>query len=646
MAVIPSKREGTTQGLIVFVGFIIVFAAVLIFLFVIRTMYGNYSATQLVPDSNVLKVLLLGRDANVAILYSDYTKNMMPDNGKWLKENNATWEKFLNVHNNKFESITDEDIERGNHFKYELIILAGSYSLSDLEIIQIKKYLDNGGSIFATRGTATYSEDGKWRGWDFFSEVFGVKYTKELGREDASKIHTLRGDIPITANIPSGYPLRVAAWDKPIAVEVLDPRTKQISFWYNYRLEQDLLRKGIKNTAGMVYGKYGEGRFIWMGFDINSVIGIHEDYIYFDRLFNNSITWLLKNPIGFIKNWPSGYRAAAILAASLNGDIHNVKNLLPILTKENVKATFFIEPFFADDHKELVKTISNYGEIASLVDIGYQASLDDTVNKLDDYNTQFDRLNYAKQVLSSITHQNITGFLPYYGLTDENSINAVINAGYKYILVDSLTDRSVPKTIIRNGERILSITQTARDDYEVIRNFGLSQPEYQFYTYREDIDRILFEGGLFLFKMHTDYQCDIKNIGVVSDVINELKEKKFWITTSEELQEWYRVKDYLEIRTEQSGDSRVVVTISNPGVEVASKIIIHVDLNNNAKNISIDTESIGAKKAAFSHQRGSEIVNLYIEDLRPNESRTFYIDFDQILPANNFKGIGEMAISK
>jgi peptidoglycan/xylan/chitin deacetylase (PgdA/CDA1 family) len=631
LAVIPSKREGASRGLILFVGFIIVFTALLIFLFVIRTVHGKFSASQLVPDSNVLQSLLPGQDANIAILHSDYTRTVMGENNKWLNENTAVWSKILNNNNNTFETISDEDIESGNHFKYELVILAGSLSLSDLQIFQIKKYLAEGGSIFATSGTASYSEDGKWRGWDFFSEVFGVNYSKEIGREDAAKVHKLRGGIPITSNIPTGFLFEVDNRNKPIVVEVFDPVTKQISFWYNHRLEDGLVTGGIKKTAGMVYGKYGEGRFIWMGFDVNSVIGINEDNIYINRLFYNCITWLKKEPIGFIKDWPFGYNAAAILAPTLNGNTHNIKNLLPILIEENIQVTFFVEPNYAANHKDLIKTISGFGEIASLIDIGYLTSVNDTVNRLDDYDTQFDRLTFAKQVLSSITQKKITGFLPYYGFMDENTINAVINAGYNCILVDSLTDRSVPKTITRNGTRILAMSQTARDDYEVIRNFGITQSTYQFYTYQEDINRVMFEGGLYLFKMHTDSQCDEKNVGVVKDVINELKEKKFWITTSEEVQNWFLIKDNLEIRTEQTGSSRVAVTISNPGGYVASNVIIQVDLNIEADNISIESEAIGKKSAAFSHQRGSEIINLYINHLQPNETRTIYIDIDQIL---------------
>jgi hypothetical protein len=631
MAVTSLKTKGASQWLIIIVGLITVLAAILIFLFVLRGVYGKFSTGELVPDGQTLKNVLLGREPNVAILYSDYTKNMLPENSTWLQDNITTWKRFLNYDDYKFETITDEDIERGKHFKYELLILPGTISLSDREIIQIKKYVDEGGSIFATSGIASYSADGKWRGWNFFSEVFGVRYSKEISNDDFTKIHTLRGGIPITANVPTGYPLHVATWDNPIAVEVLDPRTEQISFWYNYRLEEGLVREGIKKTSGMVYGKYGTGRFMWMGFDINSVIGVQEDYIYFDRLFKNSINWLLKDPVAFIKDWPSGYTAAAVIAPTIRGDAQNIRNLLPVLTSEKIEASFFVRYQLAVKQKELIQLIAKFGEVAAIVDIGYLASVNDSVNKLYTYETQFENLSAVKKSIEKVTRKTVTGFLPYYGLFDANTIMAIINSGYNYLLTDSLTDRSVPRTVIRGEKRILSLTKAARDDYEVIRNFGLNKPEFQFFTYQEDIDRVLFEGGLYIYKMHSDYQCKLENIEVVKDVIHELKEKRFWITTAEKIQEWYRLREYLEIRSERRGNSRVAVTISNPGIETVSNIVTYVDLNNKAENISIETEVIGKKKAAYSHQNGLEILHLYIEDLKPGESRTFYIDYDIVI---------------
>jgi len=258
---------------------------------------------------------------------------------------------------------------------------------------------------------------------------------------------------------------------------------------------------------------------MWMGFELNSIIGVQEDYIFFERLFNNSIKWLLYSPIAYVRDWPTGYEAAAVITPVLSNEIENINNLLSVLKDEGLPATFFVDPSTSELNKSLVKNISNYGEIGALVDIGYLSSINDKENKLNSYKKQFEKISKAKTSLETIVSKSVTGLLPFYGLFDNTTLNALINANFKYVLTDSLTDRSVPKTVIRGDKRIVTMTKTARDDYEVIRDFGLTLPDFQFYTYQEDLDRVLFEGGMYIFKLHTDYQCKIENIGVVKDII-------------------------------------------------------------------------------------------------------------------------------
>ena len=433
--------------------------------------------------------------------------------------------------------------------------------------------------------------------------------------------------LPISANIPTGFPLRVATWDKPIAAEVMDPRAIQVSFWYNYRLESGLVRENIKKTAGIVYGNYGKGRFVWMGFEINSVIGVQEDYVYFEKLFNNSINWLTYKPIAYFNEWPRGYKAAAIITPILSQDIYNINNLLRVLRAEKVKATFFISPYKAEQNKKLVKSLVRYGNIGALVDIGYLASINDTSNSLDDYSTQLEKLKNAKSILESISGQTVSGANPYYGLFDENTIQALIDDDYKFVITDSLTDRSVPKTIIRGDKKLISITKTARDDYEVIRDFGLTLPEYQLYTYQEDIDRILFEGGLYVFKLHTEYQCQPANIGVVRKIIKELKRRNFWMTTASEVSSWFARKNKVEVRVSARGESRVVVTVSNSGDKTISSLVVKVDLNQPATRVSLSTEIIGTKIAKYEFDKANNKIYLYINNLEKGESRTYYLDY-------------------
>lgn len=628
MEITSNKRKGgINQGLIILSGLIFVIGALLTYYFILRGVFGKFNTDNLIPSPKIVKSAFAKEKPHIAILYSQYTENMLPEGSTWLNDNIITWKKFLDNSNNLYDIISDETIELGQHYKYGLIVLPGSKSLSEREVVNLKKYIDRGGSVFATSGTASYSDDGKWRGWQFFNKVFGINFVKSIKNDDFTKIHTIRGGLPITANIPTGFPLKVATWDKPIAAEVMDPRTVQVSFWYNYRLENGLARENILHTAGIVYGNYGKGRFVWMGFEINSVIGVQEDYIFFDRLFNNSINWLTYKPLAYYNEWPRGYKAAAIIIPTLSQDIYNINNLLSVLKSERVRATFFVDPYRAEQNKKLVKTLARYGDVGALVDIGYLASINDTSNSLDDYNTQLEKLNSAKLILESVTGKSVTGAIPYYGLFDENTIQALIDAKYKFVITDSLTDRSVPKTIIRGDERLISITKTARDDYEVIRDYGLTLPNYQLYTYQEDIDRILFEGGLYVFKMHTEYQCKPENIGVVRKVIKELKRKNFWITTASELSRWFERKNNVEVKVEPRGESRTVVTVSNPGDQTVNSLVVKVDLNQPARRVSLSSEIIGTKLAKYEYDKVNNIVYLYINDLEKGESRTYYLDY-------------------
>ncbi|MFO7446197.1 MAG: polysaccharide deacetylase family protein [Ignavibacteriaceae bacterium] len=633
MAVKPEnrtrKKGGVNHGVIFLAGILFLAGSIIIYFFILQGIFGRFNTRELIPDIKIVKEVIFGEKASVAILYSQYTENMLPEGSTWLNDNITTWKKSLGNMKVGYDIISDEDIETGKHFKYKVVILPGSRSLSDREIVQIKKYIDEGGSVFATSGTASYSDDGKWRGWEFFSEVFGLDFSKEIENDNLTKIHTLRGGLPITANIPTGYPLKVATWDRPMSVEVLDPRTSQVSFWYNYRLEDGLVREEIKKSAGIVYGTYGKGRFVWMGFEINSVIGVQEDYIYFDRLFNNCVNWLSYNPIAYLKDWPAGHEAAAILVPTLTEEIGNVRNIFGILKSENVKATFFVEPGKAEQNPALIKSLTAYGDVSAIVDIGYLASVNDTVNKLDDYNLQFEKFRSAKAALEAVTDRPVNGALPYYGLFDQNTLRALIDAKYKYVLTDSLTDRSVPRTVILGENRIISMTKTARDDYEVIRDFGLTQPEFQLYTYQEDVDRVLFEGGLYVLKLHSDYQLRAGNAGVVKEIIKDLKRKKIWITTASEIEKWYAKRNYVEIRVDRRGERRVAVTVSNPGVETVDGIIIDVDLNDDASNLSLNSEIIGTKPARFEFDKEKKIAYLFIDDLKPGESRTYYLDYDK-----------------
>jgi len=614
--------------LLILGGLVILIASLLVFLLIIRGIYGAYELEDIIPAKDFL---FSKNKSRIAILNSKYTQNMLPKGNTWIIDNITTWGKYLTNLKLSYEIISDLDIEMGKHFDYKLLILPGSKALSEKEIIQIKKFLERGGSVFATSGVGSFSDDGKWKGWEFINETFGIRFTKELSRDESYLVHTLRGSLPITANIPSGFTLKVATWDRPVAVEVLDPRTTQVSYWYDIKKERGLVRQEIKETAGIVYGTYGKGKFIWYGFEINSIIGINQEYLYFERLFNNSISWLLSLPISISNLWQSNFKAGSIFTITINEKLDKIENIIPIIQKNNIPFTFIIDPDIAIADSSKIKNISNYGELAILVDIGYISSWDDTENKLFEQDVQSEKIRQAKSIVEKITGKKVFGMMPKFGLFDQNTIFAALKNDLRYIIADSLTDRSVPNVVIKGKEKIVIFTRTARDDYEIIRDYGLDEPVFQFYTYQEDIDRLLFENGLILFNFHPEYQLQSKNINVIEQIYNDLIKKEFWINYPSAFVDWFQKREQIEVKAEIRGKYRISLKISNPGKKPIENYTLDLDLNKRVKNIIIGSEIIGTKPIKYKFQSSDNKISFTIDKLKAGESRVYYLDFEEVV---------------
>ncbi len=631
MAVKEAKGLRVNYLIIFLSGLVLLIGGILVFLLIVKNIYGNYEIREILPTKDNLEFLSSSnKSGKVAILYSQYSENMLPAGSTWLRDNIDTWKKFIKNSRFNYDIISDQTIELGEHFGYKMIVLAGSRSMSDKELTQIRKYLEQGGSIFVSGGPATFSDEGKWRGWDFFTEVFGMKFNREIKPEELYKVHTLRGNLPITAGIPTGYTLKIATWDRPIYAEVLEPRTTQVSFWYDFRKEAGLVREEIEKSAGIAFGTYGKGRFVWYGFEINSVLGVQKDFIYFEKLFNNSVNWLTYRPTAFVKDWPSNYDAALIFLPTLKENIWNISNLYGLVDFNQYPATFFIEPSVGIKNPGIVRSIAGKGDIGAITDIGFLESPTDTVNKLFEKNTQFFNLGYAKDTLGRIAKKEVKAVMPLYGYYDDNTMQAMAEKGYDFLVTDSLTDRSVPEIRIRNNKPLMIITKTARDDYEIVKNYGLTNPDFQRYTYEEDVDRILFEGGLYVFKVHTEYQLQPQYASVVRDILRYAKNKNIWITSLNGLKAWWNKREGVEVRYDSRSPRRIAVELNNPSDKVTENIVVQINLNKKVKNISISSDILNTPIPRYELKNDSQTLFFYLDRMEPHESRSLLVDFENL----------------
>ncbi len=202
MALEETKKRNVSQAGIIISGILILLGAVLVYLYVLQGVFGRFDAKELIPGTKAVSETFSAEKPTAAILYSIYTENILPEGSTWLSDNINTWKKFLDNNKISYDIISDASIETGKLKNYSMLVLPGSKSLSDNEIIRIKKFLESGGSVFATSGTASYSNDGKWRGWDFLNNVFGINFTSGISDSNKTGIHTLRGDSRLRPTFP------------------------------------------------------------------------------------------------------------------------------------------------------------------------------------------------------------------------------------------------------------------------------------------------------------------------------------------------------------------------------------------------------------------------------------------------------------
>lgn len=599
-------------------------------LLILENIYGRTELAEILPTRDNLKRVLADDDNVVAILHSEYTENVLADRNTWLSDNVNVWKRFVKAAGLRYEVIGDQDIETGWHNKYKLIILAGSKALSRNEIIQLKRYTENGGSIFASGGTASFDENGNWRGWEFLTEVFGLRFTKEISPDEGLKEHTLIGGLAMTAGIPTGYAFRIAAWDRPISCKVVELRSRQASFWQNLMNDSGSSQAELEESAGIVFGKYGKGRFIWMGFELSSVIGKQEDHIYLEKLFKNSIHWLTQVPTVVLKDWPGSYAAAAIVAPFLSGDFSNVANIFSAIELEKIPVTFFVDPAAAESNQELVKELPKYGAIGAIADLGLLASSETRKVDLYDFKTQLENLRRSKLKLESLAGAPVHGAFPMYGAYDENSVHALIEAGYDYIVTDSLLNRDVPQTLIKGKKLVVSFSRSSRDDYEVIERYGLKNTDFQVDTYVEDINKTLLQGGLYVLKIHPDYQCQPQFAPVFQRVVEYLRQRNVWLAPAVEIKNWWAAKNALEIQAEFRSNRRVVFVITNPGKTAIKDFVVQIHMNKAVRNIDISSGLIGTRIPKHVFDKNSQIVQVNFDYIQAGESLSYFVDFDNV----------------
>ena len=608
-------------------GLAIIAAAIWIFLLIVKSVYGRYEIAEILPTKANLNAAF--STPVVGIVESRNADLLTTQADILFHENIRGWQHLLEAMEIRYETVHDSDLASKDLSGYSVLVMPNVKALSDTQMVHLKKYLNDGGSIYATGGIGSFTERGDWRGWNFLSEVFGLQYTKDITPDQATRLHSLRGGLPITGGIPTGFSLNIATWDHPMACEVLERRTTQASTWYNFTTDSGLVRDAVQKTAGIAYGRYGKGRFVWMGFDLNSVIGDQKDYIAFDILCRRSIDWLMRTPTVQVRDWPAPYTAAASLLVSCEGKFENVPALEAVMRSERLPLTFFVAPGSDRSYWPPPSLLRPPARAAMLVDAEQDsARFAESIGGTRP-GTPVAHAIFANDGGDQESRSHFLGALPAGGRYNEMSLHGLMANGFTYVAGDSMTDRAVPETIIRGKQALVAFAKTARGDEEVMQRFGLRDTAFQLYTYKEDIDRVLFLGGMYMLLLHSDLQCRPEYVTVIGDVARYLRSNNVLIASPEELAHWWVAKNALEVSCKVRSKRRLAIQISNPSAESIANAVVQVNINKRVTDVKLTSDIIGTRIPPFRFVPELQEVEITLPYLERGASLSLYLDYER-----------------
>ena len=84
MAVKEAKGLKVNYLIIFLSGLVLLISAILVFLLIVKNIYGNYEIREILPTKENLRFLFDEQKGKAAILYSKYTENMLPSGSTCL----------------------------------------------------------------------------------------------------------------------------------------------------------------------------------------------------------------------------------------------------------------------------------------------------------------------------------------------------------------------------------------------------------------------------------------------------------------------------------------------------------------------------------------------------------------------------------
>lgn len=532
------------------------------------------------------------------------------------------WDDYLK--SKKYEStvISDDELIYRLH-NFNLLILPLTLCLSEEQIDSVKRFLEQGKGVIFTHTSGNRTEDGEERpDWSLTSDVLGgfPFYPIKPG-EVGEAIYRYIAKTPLTVNTPSGMPTAVFTYDQPMAMNLVEGRTKEAAYWSSIKTEEREQDLYLTYNTAIAYGNYMMGRYVWMGFSPGLVADRGDSWLMFDRLLDNSIKWVVYHTVAGIISW-NGYQAAASIGIIPDRDYRRALSLAELLSENGVNPAFFIDTNHVTLHRMILEQVTAKSEIGiSFTDILPDQIL--TRNELDK------RKKYISSELLNIPRSEIKGFSIQQ--TKKLNYDFIGRTGYSYVwsigekgLLPS-TKRTNFQSLFRRRRDIVVFPQSARSDLELFEDIGVREPAKVLTALKSDFNSIYRTGGVYTITFHSHLLGDDEYSSTVKDFIDHIRSRNILLGSPNEIARVWRQHDNIKFRIQDSV-GRITLMITNEDTERVASTTVSLFPGYLPESLNIRTERINVAIPQYEIIRADGRLDIHITNIASGESRTYYID--------------------
>ena len=449
---------------------------------------------------------------------------------------------------------------------------------------------------------------------------------------------TLRANTPLTADIPSGYRVKVQVYNPGVKVSVTEPeRTTAAGFWYDFATDNIVGSDNPYNTTGLVHGTYGEGRFIYMGFQRDAMgvgpcipgQGDSEDCEVMDFYFRNAMNYLRRTPTIWVHDWPFAKDGAAMITGATNTEngIAAYAAIADILEAERAPGTYFVAPEKASRYSTLLQRLHRQGDVAVFDTLRVEA---DGLPS-----DQAARLRRLRVMLEGLVNGKVQGYRSTErGLVGINTMGGLVESDFTYFLPDSIGRRISPKIMGDEYSSLTRIGTTQHSDHDLSKGLQGGTPELMSSLLLESLDRVRYEGGLYNLVYDPELLGSQSNISTLQELVRDAKSKNMWIASGDSISHWWRLKRAINAAVEQRSPSRIFVRISNDNGSTAKEITVSIALGRSVASVNVRPELINIFKPVpddvdippYKLIDNGTVLELSIRELKPQQYRIYHID--------------------